>query len=74
MIRNTTKATMVAAMMPWLIPQPPNGGTAENSGLNSGGTIIVSGQITEVVMSHCFQTRRMFCAAIGGVNQKSCPA
>jgi hypothetical protein len=57
MITKTTKATIVEAMMPCLIPHSPNGGTAGKSGLNIGGTTIVSGQITEVVISHCFQPR-----------------
>lgn len=65
MIRKTTSATMVAAMMPWLIPQVANTGTAANKGLKSGGISMVSGQITEVVISHCFQGAGFFCAGEG---------
>ena len=46
---------------------------SREQGLEQRGISMVSGQITEVVISHCFQADGFFCAGEGGVNQNSMP-
>jgi hypothetical protein len=41
--------------------QTPSQGSVEKTGLRSGGTVMVNGQMTEVVTSHCFQGFAFFC-------------
>lgn len=50
-------ATIRLAMIRWLTPKVPSGGTALNRGETTAGTSIVSGQMIDVVTSHCFQGR-----------------